>query len=378
MKITKIKILFCSICILQLVSCTNTERELNQSILISEDVQKETEPTLKVISNDKIYLDNVLECNSKIVNNENNELIIIENLYKGDFITDISYYKINIKGNNGECKLIETVTYLPHDYSTTSGNKYFLIKDLGKDKVEIVPFDNLNSYVVDKNIIFDEASMCVLGNNELVKITSDNGKSIIKFYELLNSTIDEFELPSSMDTYLWRQTSDNKMLLAMNWNLASCSWDTIGVLDIESKEIEQETKVDEFCGTYSIDENRIVLLLANGGINIYDVKNKVQKKFLDYDSFRADFYYNTRENKIFDFGVFSEKDKIYFTVVEDNIIKVKVAVLNGTEIEESVTVYEVSNEGEVPVPNITLTNDDKEMIIYHNDTNYFTKIKLSK
>lgn len=83
-------------------------------------------------------------------------------------------------------------------------------------------------------------------------------------------------------------------------------------------------------------------------------------------------------------GAFSDKDKIYFTISEGNVMKVKIASIDNLEFDEVITVYEkefTDNSGS-SIPQVIFTDDNKELIVYQSNKDgeiiEFNKIKISK
>lgn len=376
MKNNKLKLLICITVITSLFGCANKDIELNQTSIISQDVQKETEPTLKITSEETISF---AEPVHGVILYNNGELILRDSNYteEGESNT-ITYYKINV---DGEQATLEFINEVPRkkDESPYAINWSFIVEELDGNNVRIVSHNKLNGYVIDKELISNNENYYKLIDNILLEQSHSMPNNIINWHDLNNNTSGSVELPYDFIATGYAEVLEDKIIIhgledsENNWPV-----DTLVSIDMKTNQIDKEIKVGPFMESLSINENT-VLLRSDNTLDIYDVENKIRKNLIEYTHSSEGPY-----NRMYYLGEFNDRNKIYFTVSEDKIMKVKVASINNSELDEVITVYEkdFTDENGSSIPNVLFTDDNKELIVFQsnrdNTLTEFKKIKLSK
>lgn len=379
MKNNKIKFLIYITIITSLFGCTNEKIELNQIITVSEDVKADTEPTLKVVSEETIYFDDAIK---GTILYKNGELILRDYSTAEEGIgSSTIYHKININGESASLEFINEAARKNINWAS-SINWSFIVEETDDNSVKIVAHDNLDGYLISNDLISNGESYYKLIDHILLEQNYYNPNNVIKWYNLNNNTSGIVDLPYGFVATGYAEALGNKVLIhALEDTENSWPVDTLVTIDTETNKIDKEIVVGDFIESLTLDEDRI-LLLSEGTkhtLDIYDVKNKTRKTLIEYKYTDEGIY-----NGIEDLGSFNNKDKIYFTVSEDSVMKIKIASINNLEFDEIITVYEkeFDDKSGLSIPQVIFTEDNKELIVYQSNKDgeitEFKIIKLSK
>lgn len=385
---------------LSLTSCTNEKEELNQSLIITEDVKKDSEPELKVISTEEFKFDNIIECFSFIpVEKEDGSTLI--RITAGNDIGRNVVTKIN-----GDKISIIDEKYIQEEQSLGVG-KSFYVEPVDSEKVLITNWYTDEKYEVDKSLINNEDSRYVLLDEYLVEFVG--GASWINFTtecigwtNLNTGSSGKFEMPEDLDTALYASVADDKLFVAVT-SLEACEKyneklennfvgyllpDTLLVIDLSSNEVINKVTIGSFREFKVIDSDRIIFVLDNENngtieltVAMYSINNKIKKEIIKYFVMEGENSINL--NGI---GVFPSRDKLYYCEDNGEALSLKIAEINGMDIENVITAYEATgNSQSFTANNISMSRDGRELNIFTKGSNgdisgidKLIKIRLNK
>lgn len=374
---------------INLVGCDDKEDKLNQSMVITGDVKTDTEPMLKVISEETIYFEEPLVgYGYGILMDENNNTILayqdINNLNNGT-----EYSKVLIEGDKARLE------YLGSDSANEIKNNItFVMKSISDSRYLINNLGSYDSYEIDASLIENEESAYFLIDNIFIEYNLSEADEVkIVWNNLSNGENGSINIPyrnidlSNMDIV------NNKLFLGTQLKKQNESPDTLLVIDLKENKVEKVVDIGEFRIARPINEERVLLMSLNKNSNdssvydsaleIYNINNNNRKELIKYD--------NTYKEKgdefrgIDDIRLFSDREKLYYFETNMDKFYIKVAAIDGMELEDSITIYEMNydSKGRNPIPKVAVSKDEREMIVYTFDegtniTSNFKKIKLNK
>lgn len=367
---------------INLSGCTNDEEELNQSMIITEDVQLDTEPKLKVLSNETIYFEEPLFWHTYWMSfdEENN----IEVNYV-DLSGDRSTYEVSkvlVEGDEARLEYLDTEkNYCNRD------NIAFNIKEID-DSTYLI--DKYDKYEIAKEMIDNESSFYFIKGSILLEY-----ENVYAFLEENKMNWTDLESGESgtvnipyQNTGLWNiNLLEDKLFLSTRTNQETLNDDTLLIIDLKENKIENTIKLGEFTRIFPIDNERVVFVSIDGSdsaLEIYNISNNTRKELIKYENPGRELGKPYKE--IYELNQFSNREKIYYVEINMDKLYVKVAAIDGMDLEEAIVIYESdfdSTGSNSEIPNIRISEDEMEMVIYNhnietNSIEKFNKVKLNK
>mgnify|MGYP000576144572 CR=1 FL=1 len=179
---------------------------------------------------------------------------------------------------------------------------------------------------------------------------------------------------------------NGKLFLATRTKQETINNDNLVIFDLKENRIENIIELGEVTRTLPIDNERVLFISrygTNSCLEIYNISNNTRKELIKYESPYKEKGDPRRE--IWELNQFNNREKIYYWEINIDKLYVKVAAINGMELEESIIVYEMDfdSKGSSPIPNVTISKDEMEMIIYNynietDSIEKFSMVKLNK
>lgn len=383
--------------------CTNEKEELNQSLVITEDVKEDNEPELKVISTEEFYFEEPVESFQSYFTEKDNGETLIRVIAGNNVGKDIT---VKIEGN----KVIkEYAEMIDEDKDLTIG-KSFYVESVDDNKALITNWGNDEKFEVEKSLLSNENSRYSLLDKYLIEFVGDEFWNF-KTDEIVWTNIEEdtggvVEMPGDLEDALYASIIGDRLLVAtttltsaeeFNSKLESNSGftgyllpDTLLVIDLSNNKIIEKVTIGNFRDFKAIDTDRIIFILDDGNLNsntevnieMYSLNNKTRKELIKYTIKPGEEV--IRFNGL---GVFPSKDKIYYCEDNGKTLSLKIAEINGMDIENVITAYEVERKEteNFREADISIGKDEREVKIFNRsvlDQTYqidkLIKIKLSK
>ena len=148
---------------INLGGCTNDKEELNQSMIITEDVQLDTEPKLKVLSNETIYFTEPLYWYSYEITFNDDNLVLNYTDVSGDRSLN-TMSNIIINDNKAELEHLgnESIYEEPE-------NLGFNVKKIADNSYIINNINSYDKYEVSGEIIDNESTFNFLRGNIFIE-----------------------------------------------------------------------------------------------------------------------------------------------------------------------------------------------------------------
>lgn len=369
---------------LSLTGCTNEKKELNQSLIITEDVKEDSEPELKVISTEEFKFNDIIECFSFIPVEKEDDSTLIRITAGNDIGRNV------VTKVNGDKISVIDERYIQEE-PKLSVSKSFYVEPMDDEKVLITNWYTDDKYEVEKSLINNEDSRYVLLNEYLVEFVG--GASWINFTtecigwtNLNTGSSGKFEMPEDLDTALYASVTDDKLFVAVT-SLEACEKyneklennfvgyllpDTVLVIDLSSNEVIHEAMIGSFRDFKVIDSDRIIFVLDNENndnveltVAMYSLNNKIKKEIMKYFVMEGENSINL--NGI---GVFPSRDKLYYCENNGETLSLKIAEINGMDIENVITAYEATGDLQSFTANsISIRRDGRELNIFNKGSN---------
>lgn len=369
------------ILVINLSGCTNDKEELNQSMIITEDVQLDTEAKLKVLSNETIYFEEPLFSHTYWMSfdEENNVEVNYVDL-SGDRSTyEIS--KVLIDGDKARLEYLDTEkNYCNRD------NIAFNVKEID-DSTYLI--DKYDKYEIAKEMIDNESSFYFIKGSILLEyenVYASLEKNKMNWTDLESGESGTVNIPYQ-NTDLWNiNLLEDKLFLSTRTNQETLNDDTLLIIDLKENKIENTIKLGEFTRIFPIDSERVVFVSIDGSdsaLEIYNISNNTRKELIKYEN--PDRELGKPYKEIYELNQFGNREKIYYVEINMDKLYVKVAAIDGMDLEEAIVIYEVDfdSTGSNDIPNIRISEDEREMVIYNhnietNSIEKFNKIRLNK
>ena len=384
---------------LSLTGCTNGKEELNQSLIITDDVKKDSEPELKVISTEEFkFEDPIKSLNAKFIEKDKDSILI--RVTAGDTVGKSILTKI--KGNvvvNEEEKVIT-------DDGNLGVGKSFYVESLNDNKALVTNWYNNEKFEVEKSLLSNENSRYILLEDYLIEFVDGASwnnftTSSIAWNKLTDGTNGIVKMPEDLDSALYASVIGDRLLVATTtissaegfYSKLQSSSEAIGyllpeillVIDLTNNEVIEKVTIGSFRDFKVVDSERIIFTLGKENeevIEMYNLNNKTRKELMKYSTVPGEglIIFNGLE-------VFPSRDKIYYCEDNGKMLSLKIAEINGMEIENVITAYEAEkNDAEnFLASDISIGIDEREIKIFNralidgiNQIDKLIKIKLSK
>ena len=367
---------------LNLTGCTNESRDLSQHMVVTDDVKSDTEPKLKVIDNETIYFEEPLIGYGYNIrfDKDNNKIL---NYINVDGNKDEIYLnKIIVSDNNAKLEYLGS-----KPISEKKDNVLFNMEKTSDTSYLISNEKDFDEYEVDTSIINNENSLYMLIDNILIEYVYGvevEGKLI--WTNLLNNENGIIDIPYEQIDFTNTAIVNDKLFLQARLKDETINNDSLIVLDLKENKIDKVCNLGQFSISSPIDEDRVLIVSLDGynsALEIYNINNNTKKELIKYenpyrnkgDQFRAITYLKA----------FNDREKIYYSEVNMDKLYIKLATINGMEIEESIILYETDydSKGSNSMPEVRISNDERAMVIYNynmltNSIDSFNNIKLNK
>lgn len=317
---------------INLSGCTNYKEELNQSIIITEDVQLDTEPKLKVLSNETIYFEKPLFWHTYWMSfdEENNVEVNYVDL-SGDRSTyEIS--KVLIDGDKARLEYLDTEkNYCNRD------NIAFNVKEID-DSTYLI--DKYDKYEISKEMIDNESSFYFIKGSILLEyenVYASLEKNKMNWTDLESGESGIVNIPYQ-NTGLWNiNLLEDKLFLSTRTNQETLNDDTLLIIDLKENKIENTIKLGEFTRIFPIDSERVVFVSIDGSdsaLEIYNISNNTRKELIKYEN--PDRELGKPYKEIYELNQFGNREKIYYVEINMDKLYVKVAAIDGMDLEEAI------------------------------------------
>lgn len=364
--------------------CTNEKEELNQSMIITDDVKVDTEPKLKVLSNETIYFKEPLYWHSYGItfDEENNNIVNYTDVNGDRSIITLS--KILIEGDKAELEYLGTETFYD-----IPDNLIFRAKNISDTSYLINNINSSDKYEVDKRMFSNDSSLYYLRGSVLLEYENayaflDRNK--MNWTDLSSGESGTVDVPYQNIDFTNVDVVNDELFVAVRRKQDTVNNDTLVIINLKEDKIENVIELGEVSRILPIDNER-VLLISRDGVNssleIYNISNNTRKELIKYENPYREKGDSFRD--IWELYTFNDREKIYYCEVNIDKLYIKVAAINGMEIEESITVYEMDFDSKDanPMPSIAISENEMEIVVYNhnmesNSIEKFNKIKLNK
>lgn len=389
---------------INLTGCSNEKDELNKSMVITDDVKADTDSELKVISS-KTY-----EFKEEFLNGR---YFYIEKDDGSTLIRDINARpgeenSLLVKLGNDDASY-EYIEKIVDEYQNIS--KKFYLKNLADNNVLAIDWYTDSQYEFDKSFISNEESSYELQGKYLIEFlngvsTNSFAADGVSWINLESNKSGQLKIPDDLTGAYYSKIIEDKLFIATisqesreNFNtkikengyIGFLLSDTVLVIDLVENKIIDKVTVGEFSYFAPIDNEHILITLTRDDekvVQIYNLYNKTSKELIKYSNQIENGEGQKQGNVIFK-GVelFPGKDKLYYCEDDGEKLYVKVAEINGMDIENVITAYEVEKKGEESIYSNYISIDDtgREMKIFNEVLlpsskviSNVTKVKLSK
>lgn len=161
--------------------------------------------------------------------------------------------------------------------------------------------------------------------------------------------------------------------------------DTLLVMDLTTNKLIEKSTIGNFQCFHPIDDERIIFTLDKENeevVEMYNLNNKTRKELMKYSTIPGEGLITLNV-----LNVFPSRDKIYYCEDDGEKVSLKVAEINGMDIDNVITAYEVDKKDkeDFSVDNISISNDEREVKVFNTiltEYGFFIdkiiKIKLNK
>lgn len=403
---SKLIILLLSISVMYLTlnftGCTNEKEALNQSMIITDDVKSDTEPELKVISTETFSFDEpICASNLSFIEKDDGSTLVKDSNYQ-EMVEDRRV--VEIDGNKATIEYVESIS---DEYKNI--HKAFYLESLGNNKALIIDWYTDNKFKVDEELINNEQSRYEISGEYLIELV--NGSAInniandsIAWTNLTSGSNGIIKMPEELESILHcsvvgdrlflsavsiseLETFDEKLGILDEVRYIYPHSDTLLVIDLTNNELIERITIGSFQYFHAIDNERIIFELHKDEdnekvIEMYNLNNKTRKELMKYSTVPGDGLITFCGLKVFPSG-----DKIYYYEDNGEKILLKIAEINGMDIENVITAYEVDKKDseDFYIGDICISSDEREIKIFNRKlsghlyvTDKIIKIKLSK
>lgn len=373
-----------------LTGCTDEKEALNKSMIVTDDVKADMEPELKVISTETIYLDQAIQGSSYVFIEQEDGSTLVRYLNSAGILEDKILVKVD--GNKATSVYIDSSN---DEY--TNINKTFYLKDSSDNKVLLTDWYSNNKFEVDKEVVSNENSRYVVSEDyliELVNFTAMNNFSNdnVDWMNLINNSTGTFKMPEDLETILECSVVGDRLFLAavstsgyerLKEELAYPNMggydfpDTLLVIDLTTNKLIEKATIGKFINFYPIDDERIIFRLDKENqdvVEMYNLNNKTTEELMKYSWGLPEYlrelpeYEGSAEVEAITFNglnLFPSRDKIYYYEDDGEKIILKIAEINGMNIENVITAYEFEkNVFSIYIKDISISNDERELKIF--------------
>lgn len=385
-----------------LTGCTDEKTDLNQYIVITDDVKSDTEPELKVISTETIYFDKTIYASSLNFIEKADGSILVEDVnYTENYDNRMS---IKINGNEATSEYIGSIN---DEYENIQ--KTFYLKNLDDNRNLIIDWRTDNRFEVEKDLINNEQSRYDIAEEYLIELV--NGSAInklandsIAWTNLKTGSGGEIKMPEELRIILQSNVVEDKLFLAAISNSAiealneelgaedsymytyfNAKPDTLLVIDLTINKLIEKSTIGSFECFHPIDDERIIFISNKENekfIEMYNLNNKTRKELMKYSTIPGEGLITLNGLE-----VFPSKDKIYYCEDDGEKVSLKIAEINGMDIDNVITAYE-GNKSDLEdfcISDICISSDEREIKIFNTNlldvvyaVDKIIKIKLSK
>lgn len=367
---------------INLTGCTNKKSNLSQSMVVTDDVKVDTEPKLKIVSNEIIYFEEPLTGYGYDINidEDNNRILNYINLYGNK--EQLYFNKIVIEDNQAKLE------YLGADLnSERSINIQFNMKKISDTSYLISNEKSFDQYEIDVSLIDNEKSLYMLIDNILIEyVYGLEVEDKLIWTNLLNNENGMIDIPYKQIDFTNTAIVNNKLFLQARLKDETINNDSLIVLDLKENKIEKVCNLGEFSISLPIDDERILIISLDGynsALEIYNLNNNTKKELIKYENP----YRNKGDQfkKIDYLKAFKDREKIYYCEVNMDKLYIKLATINGMEIEDPIILYETDYDSKDSnaIPEVRISKNEREVVIYNyntltNSIDSFNNIKLNK
>ena len=383
-----------------IIGCTGEKKALNQSIILTEDVKSDTEPELKVISTKIIPLENHIKDFSNIyIEREDGSTLIRQNYVNGYLMNSIN---VKIDGDKATSEYKKSIS---DEYRNI--NKTFYLNSLDNNKVLIIDGYSENTFKTEESLINNEQSRYELSGEYLIEIMNDTTinnitNDYISWTNLKTSSSGRIKMPEELSFILQCNVVGDRLFLSAISTLAIealngevgiedtymytySNPDTLLVIDLTTNKLIEKSTIGSFRSFCAINDEIIIFTSYKGTeevVEMYNLNNKTRKEFMKYSTKQGEGLITLKG-----LNLFPSKDKIYYCEDDGEKVSLKIAEINGMDIENSITAYEADKNEleEFYISNISVSNDEREIKVFNRTLSEYgfvidkiIKIKLNK
>ncbi|MBX9136796.1 MULTISPECIES: hypothetical protein [unclassified Clostridium] len=383
-----------------IIGCTGEKKALNQSIILTEDVKSDTEPELKVISTKIIPLENHIKDFSNIyIEREDGSTLIRQNYVNGYLMNSIN---VKIDGDKATSEYKKSIS---DEYRNI--NKTFYLNSLDNNKVLIIDGYSENTFKTEESLINNEQSRYELSGEYLIEIMNDTTinnitNDYISWTNLKTSSSGRIKMPEELSFILQCNVVGDRLFLSAISTLAIealngevgiedtymytySNPDTLLVIDLTTNKLIEKNTIGSFRNFHVINDEIIIFTSCKDSeevVEMYNLNNKTRKEFMKYSTKQGEGLITLKG-----LNLFPSKDKIYYCEDDGEKVSLKIAEINGMDIENSITAYEADKNEleEFYISNISVSNDEREIKVFNRTLSEYgfvidkiIKIKLNK
>ncbi|MFC3906201.1 hypothetical protein [Clostridium disporicum] len=383
-----------------IIGCTGEKKALNQSIILTEDVKADTEPELKIISTEIIPLENYIKDFSNIyIERDDGSTLIRQNYVNGYLMNSIN---VEIDGDKAITEHTESIS---DEYGNIQ--KTFYLNSLDNNKALIIDGYSENTFQIEESLINNEQSRYELSGEYLIEIVNDKtinniSNDGISWTNLKTSSSGRIKMPEELSFILQCNVVGDRLFIAATSTLAMEAFneelggeeaftyaynnpDTLLVIDLTTNKLIEKSTIGSFRSFYAINDEIIIFTSYKGTeevVEMYNLNNKTRKEFMKYSTIPGEGLITLNG-----LNLFPSRDKIYYCEDDGEKVSLKIAEINGMDIENSITAYEADKNEleEFYISSISVSNDEREIKIFNRILSEYgfvidkiIKIKLNK